>query len=71
MLISTDENGSAVRVVVENTENTSLFEIMKELMVNLARLNWESTKYVFEDRFDRIVIFPNKRWTTPSSPSRT
>ena len=56
-MITTDENGSAVRVVIENTENNSLFEIMKELMINLTLLSWDNMKYVIEDRFDKIVNF--------------
>ena len=56
-MITTDENGSAVRVVIENTENNSLFEIMKELMINLTLLSWDNMKYVFEDRFDKIVNY--------------
>ena len=55
VLISTDENGNAVRVIVENTENNSLFESMKELMIILSKNNWENTKYVFDERFERIV----------------
>lgn len=37
VLISTDENGNVVRCIVENTENNSLFEIMKELMINVTK----------------------------------
>jgi hypothetical protein len=40
---------------LENTENNSLFESMKELMIILSKNNWENTKYVFEERFERIV----------------
>ncbi len=58
-MITTDENGNAVRVVIENTENNSLFEIMKDIMINLTLLNWENMKYVFEDRFDKIVNYFN------------
>ena len=74
MLISTDENGNAVRITVENTDNNCQFELMKELMVSLTVLSWESTRLVFEQRFERIVNFAAfiiRRWTTPSSPSRT
>lgn len=55
VLISTDENGNAITVVLENTENNSLFESMKELMIILSKNNWENTKYVFEERFERIM----------------
>ena len=44
VLISTDEGGNAIKVVVENTENNNLFETMKDLMINLAKINWENTK---------------------------
>lgn len=56
VLISTDEQGNAVKVVVENTENNALFEIMKELMINLTKINWENTRYIFEERMEKIVI---------------
>ena len=41
--------------MIENTENNSLFETMKDLMINLTRLNWENTKYVIEERMEKIM----------------
>lgn len=32
-----------------------MFETMKELMVNLSLLNWENTKYTFEERMGAIM----------------
>ena len=55
VLITTDENGNATRVQYENTESTNLFDIMKELMIYLALLNWENTRYTFEERLEKIV----------------
>ncbi len=55
VLISTDENGSAIKVVIENTENNSLFETMKDLMISLSKLNWENTRYVIEERMEKIM----------------
>ena len=57
VLISTDENGNAQKVIVENTENNSLFESMKDLMIILSKNNWENTKYVFDERFEKIVNY--------------
>ena len=54
-MISTDDNGRAIKVIIENTENNSLFETMKDLMINLSRLNWENTKYVIEERMEKIM----------------
>jgi hypothetical protein len=62
VLITTDEQGNAIRVNIENTENICLFEIMKELMVNLTKLNWENTRYIFDERMEKIVFF-FIRWT--------
>jgi hypothetical protein len=28
---------------------------MKELMINLSKLNWENTKYVIEERMESIM----------------
>lgn len=55
VLITTDEQGNAIRVNIENTENICLFEIMKELMVNLTKLNWENTRYIFDERMEKIM----------------
>jgi hypothetical protein len=55
VLITTDENGNATRVQYENTESTNLFDIMKELMIYLALLNWDNTRYTFEERLEKIV----------------
>ena len=55
VLISTDDNGNAIKVVIENTENNSLFETMKDLMINLAKINWENTKFVIEERMEKIM----------------
>lgn len=56
VLITTDEQGNATRVQYENTESVNLFEIMKELMTNLAVLNWEVTENTFKERVESIVL---------------
>jgi hypothetical protein len=55
VLIPTDENGNAVSVLLENTENNRLFESMNDLMIILSKNNWENTKNAFDERFENIV----------------
>ena len=43
------------KVVIENTENNNLFETMKDLMINLTKINWENTKFIIEERMDKIM----------------
>jgi hypothetical protein len=44
VLIVIDEDGIPVREEMENTENTSLYEIEKELGQFLVRYNWQDMK---------------------------
>ena len=44
VLIVIDEHGNPQREEISNTEHSSLHEIIKELMINLAKLDWENTK---------------------------
>jgi exportin-1 len=48
VLITTDDEGNAVQVFVENTENNSLYELMKELLISLSKLNWPSMKIIMD-----------------------
>ncbi len=52
VLIVIDETGNPKREVLENTENNSLYEIMKELMINLAKLDWENMKNVLVSKLE-------------------
>lgn len=44
MLITVDESGMPCREEMTNTENNAMYELLRELMINLAKLNWNSTK---------------------------
>ena len=52
VLIVIDETGNPKKEVLENTENNSLYEIMKDLMINLAKLDWENTKNVLVSKLE-------------------
>jgi hypothetical protein len=34
----------ACREEMTNTENNAMYELLRELMINLAKLNWNSTR---------------------------
>ena len=55
-----DETGKPVRQQLENTENNSLYEIMKELLINLARLDWDNTKTIMINKLEKQVILSYK-----------
>lgn len=44
VLIVLDETGTPVREVMENTENNSLFDFLKEILQILCKLDWQSMK---------------------------
>ena len=44
VLIVIDENGNPQREELSNTENNSLYESLKELMINLSKLDWDVMK---------------------------
>jgi len=44
VLITVDEAGMACREEMTNTENNAMYELLRELMINLAKLNWNSTR---------------------------
>jgi len=39
-----DDKGNPVKEVLKNTENVSLYHIMKQLIMNLALLNWDNMR---------------------------
>ncbi len=50
VLIVIDEDGIPVREEMENTENTDLYEIEKELGQFLVRYNWpEMKKFILQE----------------------
>jgi len=55
VLLVIDETGRPVRQVLQNTENNSLYEVMKELMINLTKLDWENTKSIMINKLEKQV----------------
>lgn len=44
LIVIDDDTGNPVKEILENTENNALYDILKELIVALSRLDWENTK---------------------------
>jgi len=46
VLIVIDENGMPQKEEMSNTENNSLYELLRELAINLSRIDWETMKQI-------------------------
>ena len=55
VLITVDEAGMACREEMTNTENNAMYELLRELMINLAKLNWNSTRDIIVQKLDKQV----------------
>jgi exportin-1 len=55
VLLVIDETGRPVRQVLQNTENNSLYEVMKELLINLTKLDWDNTKNIMLNKLEKQV----------------
>jgi exportin-1 len=44
VLISIDECGMPFKEELTNTENNAMYELLKDLLINLAKLNWNYTR---------------------------
>lgn len=53
VLLVIDETGRPVKETLENTENNSLYEILKELLINLAKLDWGNTKDIMLNKLEK------------------
>lgn len=53
VLISIDENGMPYKEELTNTENNAMYELLRELLINLAKLNWNSTKDIIVQKLDK------------------
>ncbi|CAD8074453.1 unnamed protein product [Paramecium sonneborni] len=56
VLISIDETGQPIKEELQNTENNALYDLLKDLLINLAKLNWTSTKEIITQKLDKQVI---------------
>ncbi|CAD8058197.1 unnamed protein product [Paramecium primaurelia] len=55
VLISIDETGQPIKEELQNTENNALYDLLKDLLINLAKLNWTSTKEIITQKLDKQV----------------
>ena len=46
VLIVLDENGQPMRQDQVDTENMDLYKLLKDLLINLSKLNWENMKKI-------------------------
>jgi len=52
-LLVIDETGKPVKQHVKNTENNSLYEIMRDLLINLTKLDWDNMKSIMISKLDK------------------
>jgi exportin-1 len=55
VLITIDENGIPCKEELTNTENNSMYDLLKELLINLAKLNWNNTREIIVQKLDKQV----------------
>lgn len=55
VLFAIEENGYQGKQHLKNTENDSLYEIMKDLLISLTKLDWEDTKSIMISKLDKQV----------------
>ena len=53
VLITIDETGMPVREELTNTENNAMYELLRDLLVNLSKLNWTSTRDIIIQKLDK------------------
>lgn len=56
VLITLDETGYPIKEVMDNTENNALYDVMKELMANLSRLDWENMYQILKAKLEAQVF---------------
>ena len=54
-MFAIEENGYQGKQHLKNTENDSLYEIMKDLLISLTKLDWEDTKSIMISKLDKQV----------------
>lgn len=53
VLITIDETGMPVREEMTNTENNAMYELLRDLLMNLSKLNWTSTRDIIIQKLDK------------------
>lgn len=46
VLITLDENGQPIRQEEVDTENIALYKLLKDLLINLSKLDWENMRQI-------------------------
>lgn len=46
VLISIDESGVPYKEELTNTENNAMYDLLKDLLINLAKLSWSHTREI-------------------------
>ena len=44
VLITLDENGQPIKEEEVDTENMALYKLLKDLIINLSKLDWDNMK---------------------------
>ena len=47
-----DDTGCPTREVMENTENNALFELLRDILQFLCKLDWQSMKQIAMEKID-------------------
>jgi exportin-1 len=55
VLITIDETGQPVKEELTNTENNAMYDLLRDLLINLAKLNWNYTKDIILGKLDKQV----------------
>ena len=53
VLIVIDEGGQPMREEMSNTENNAMYELMRELLIAVAEMNWPTTKTFIVSKIEK------------------
>lgn len=53
VLITLDENGQPIRQEEVDTENMALYKLLKDLLINLSKLDWENMRQILQNKLER------------------
>jgi exportin-1 len=55
VLLSVDENGYPIQEKLEDTEKVDLYDIMKNLLINLAKLDWSNMETILRAKLEAQI----------------
>ncbi|KRX01384.1 Armadillo-type fold [Pseudocohnilembus persalinus] len=61
------EDGDVVKEEVKDTENQSMYQTLKQLMINLTKLDEEVTQQILVDKFDKLMDGSEWSWDNCNS----